>query len=380
MSSRVFSPKKHTPGRNLAVFTSDPALHRALPAARLSETMTETAVWMTDDGAVFGPICRTIPADYDFVSNFQPGQSVMYFMPSARSETAGVPQTPKLRTVSVTLAAGENRLFSAIQRAAAAAGVSLNVALAPLDCGDAVFFIEDGDGRRRRLEIVIERKTPADFLSSIKDKRLKEQTAVMLTNFATPAAIIHFLEGDPMETPSGIHPRARMGALLKPMLREGTSAVIGHGLEATARFILNMQMYLEHVPEEELVRKGLLLAHEPNARMGIKKAEMTDQNKIIYQLRLVPGVGEVMADAIAAEFKSFDEMEEQFRCFGKHALKDVKVPGGDKPGRRVGKAISEKICGYYNFDKHRDGAEMMHKKRKIVEDDEDEEEKDEIED
>ena len=133
-------------------------------------------------------------------------------------------------------------------------------------------------------------------------------------------------------------------------------------------------------PEDELVRKGLLLTHEPNARMDIKKADMTDENKIIYQLRLVPGVGEIMAEAVAAEVKSFDEMEEQYRLFGKHALKDVTVPGvAGRKNRKVGKAISEKIYEYYNFDKHKDGVKMMHKKRKIVEDD-DEEEEDEIED
>jgi ERCC4-type nuclease len=375
MDSRVLNTGKR---RQLALFTHDPLLVSRVPDAHLSESISETAVWMTGDGDVFGPLCRTIPADYDFVGNFTPGQSVLYFMPSGRIEAKVGPSLPKLRTVSVVLAAGENKLFAAINRGSLP-GRDVKVTLEPLPCGDAVFFIES-DGPRKRFEIVIERKTPADFLSSIKDKRLKEQTALMLTTFATPAAIIHFLEGDPMETPSGIHPKARMGALLKPMLREGTSAVIGHGIEATARFILNIQMYLETVPEDELVRKGLLLTHEPNARMDIKKADMTDENKIIYQLRLVPGVGEIMAEAVAAEVKSFDEMEEQYRLFGKHALKDITVPGvAGRKNRKVGKAISEKIYEYYNFDKHKDGVEMMHKKRKIVED-EDEEEEDEIED
>lgn len=374
MHSRVLNTGKR---RQLALFTHNPLLVPRVPGAYLSENISETAVWMTDDGEVFGPVCRTIPADYDFVGNFVPSRSVLYFMPSGRIEAVGMsipkvgPSLPKLRTVSVVLAAGENKLFAAINRGALP-GRDVKVTLEPLPCGDAVFFIES-DGPRKRFEIVIERKTPADFLSSIKDKRLKEQTALMLTTFATPAAIIHFLEGDPMETPSGIHPKARMGALLKPMLREGTSAVIGHGLEATARFILNIQMYLETVPEDELVRKGLLLTHEPNARMDIKKADMTEENKIIYQLRLVPGVGEVMATAIAAEVKSFDEMEERFMLFGKHALSDIEL---DKPGRKVGKGVSEKIYNYYDFDKKKNGAEMMHKKRKIVEDDEE----DDIED
>lgn len=376
MHSRVLNTGKR---RQLALFTHDPLLVPRVPGAHLSENISETAVWMTGDGEVFGPVCRTIPADYDFVGNFVPSRSVLYFMPSGRIEAVGMsipkvgPSLPKLRTVSVVLAAGENKLFAAINRGALP-GRDVKVTLEPLPCGDAVFFIES-DGPRKRFEIVIERKTPADFLSSIKDKRLKEQTALMLTTFATPAAIIHFLEGDPMETPSGIHPKARMGALLKPMLREGTSAVIGHGIEATARFILNIQMYLETVPEDELVRKGLLLTHEPNARMDIKKADMTEENKIIYQLRLVPGVGEVMATAIAAEVKSFDEMEERFMLFGKHALSDIEL---DKPGRKVGKGVSEKIYNYYDFDKKKNGAEMMHKKRKIVEDEDEEE--DEIED
>jgi len=373
MSRSILSFSNTNPVRRLTFFTSNPELSQKLPHAQLSETMSETAIWTLEDGTIFGPIVRIIPPDYDFIDKFSPGQSVLYIMPDGRlPNNSSAPTFSPVRKVSVVLAAGETKLAAAVNRALVQSGRTAKVTLEPLSCGDVVFYIENEDGTRARFEIVIERKTPADFISSIKDHRLKDQTAVMLTNFSTPAAIIHFIEGDFMETPSGVNHKARMASLLNPMLREGTSAVIGHGLEATARFIVNIQMHLEHVPEEKLKRKGLLLAHTPNA--DIKKSDITAENKIIYQLRLVPGLGEVIASAIAAEYSSFELVEKEFEKFGKHALANVSIPSSsaDKKSRSVGKAMSEKIYKFYEFDKH-DQLESAKKKRKIIEDDEEEE-------
>jgi len=85
-------------------------------------------------------------------------------------------------------------------------------------------------------KIVVERKTTADFVSSIVDGRLFRQATEMKDLYENPLIII---EGQPSElyTHRAIHPNAIRGALASLVLKHGVPIIFTRDLQDTADFI-----------------------------------------------------------------------------------------------------------------------------------------------
>ncbi len=109
----------------------------------------------------------------------------------------------------------------------------VTVETAELSCGDYVI----GEG------VVCERKTAADFIASLFDKRLFVQAKKMSTDYVK---VIILIEGDIYATQSAIAHNALRGAFSYLAVLEGFSLVYTHDSEGTAKLLATMARHLQH--------------------------------------------------------------------------------------------------------------------------------------
>ena len=300
------------------------------------------------------PVLSIIPVAgaADVIERHVPNEPAIFF------ETAAPPPAsclPKLRDVTINLAAGE----TALERALAKAGCTDTV-LRRLDYGDVVFTIAE-DGRQTVFELAIERKAAADFVSSIVDGRMATQAAVLAQNVPDSAWILYYIEGDPLGVRSGLCRNARLANLVYPITRRTHSIVMGTDTASLARFVVGIREFLQTAPAEKLAAKGLYSARAFGS--SVKKADLAADNVLQIQIGTVPDVGPKTAEALAKHFGTFSALAAVFIKNGPDAVAAVRM--GE---RAVGAAASRKICKFYEFDQI--AAATSAKRAKICDDDE----------
>ncbi len=136
-------------------------------------------------------------------------------------------------------------------------------------------------------DVVIERKTNNDFISSIMDKRLYKQSKDLVENFKKPLMII---EGQ--EFYSGfIHPNAVRGALASIAIDFGISIIPTRSPEDTAAMIHRIAL------REQTDEK-------PNIQLRTEKKPLTTWEQQLYIIESLPNIGPVTAKKLLEEFKS----------------------------------------------------------------------------
>ncbi len=136
-------------------------------------------------------------------------------------------------------------------------------------------------------DLIIERKTASDFVSSITDKRLYKQAKDMVDNFKKPVII---LEGDNLYS-GFMNPNAVRGALAAIAIDFGIPILPTRGPEDTAAMIRRI-IIREQNPNKALVQ------------IRTEKKPLTLLEQKLFIIESLPNVGPVTARKLLEEFGS----------------------------------------------------------------------------
>jgi Fanconi anemia group M protein len=179
------------------------------------------------------------------------------------------------------------------------------IELRDLPCGD--YMVRD--------DFPVERKTATDFILSIQDRRLFQQTAKMKADYGRAAFII---EGDPLKTRSQMAPDAIIGAMSYLVAIEGAVIMPSTDPTTTAKLIatlarhaqvgLDYEVALRAGKPKELRHQAEFIAQGlPGVGGSVAKILLTHFGSVgalfhadVAALRQVPGIGEKTAKAIRA--------------------------------------------------------------------------------
>lgn len=147
--------------------------------------------------------------------------------------------------------------------------------------------------------VVIERKSAADFVASILDKRLFEQVTQMTMHYQTAILV---LEGDAYDTRSAIKPEALDGALSYLVTLAGISLVPTSSAQHTARVIATIARHAQHGLGYEIpLRYNKPKQVHHHEKDGLKNRVYRQQQFLVEGL---PGVGPERARTLLKRFGS----------------------------------------------------------------------------
>ena len=184
-------------------------------------------------------------------------------------------------------------------------------------------------------QILIERKTIADFHASITDGRYKNQKLRLLewrnkTDEGRKNIIYLFEEktGDNKD-------RAYWGALVNMILRDNIGVIQCDGMVRTAQIITDIKKKLDEDKFDELEGGGRNISLEGYA----KGKYNTPQNCYLGQLSLIPGVSPSMAEKIAEKYPNMRALLDGMNV---KELGNIRIT----EKRRLGDKLAEKIRTY----------------------------------
>jgi ERCC4-type nuclease len=186
-----------------------------------------------------------------------------------------------------------------------------------------------------KRQILIERKTIADFHASITDGRYKNQKLRLLEwrNKADEGRknIIYLFE----EKHGDNKDRAYWGALVNMILRDNIGVIQCDGMVRTAQIITDIKKKLDEDKFDELEGGGQNISLEGYA----KGKYNTPKHCYLGQLSLIPGVSPAMAEKIAEKYPNMRALLDGM---------DVKELGNIRISekRRLGDKLAEKIRTY----------------------------------
>lgn len=134
--------------------------------------------------------------------------------------------------------------------------------------------------------VAVERKTAADFASSIVDRRLFAQVEALKAAYEV---VIFLLEGPTLYEASNVHPNAIRGALSYLIILEGISLLRTEDAEDSAGYLATMARHEQEGLDYEVSRH--------HARRGT-----SSRLQKRYVVEDLPGIGPKMADALLQEF------------------------------------------------------------------------------
>ncbi len=139
---------------------------------------------------------------------------------------------------------------------------------------------------------VVERKTAADFISSMKNKRLSKQLDE-LQQYKNKLLIIEGYEDLPIfeENKDGINPNAVRGYLLSISLKHNTPIIFSKNETDTAKYLLL------------LAKKK-----ESEASLNAKKKALNKKEQMQFILEGFPGIGPKTAKKLLKEFGSLEKL------------------------------------------------------------------------
>lgn len=133
--------------------------------------------------------------------------------------------------------------------------------------------------------VVVERKTAADLIASIRDQRLFDQAARLRAGAAHPVII---LDGDPLAVRTGMHENAILGALTWLATIQGIPLLPSTGPARTAELLLT------------IARQQQQGWRAPTGVVKPKAPTLREQQIAI--LAALPGVGPVLAARLLNHF------------------------------------------------------------------------------
>ena len=200
----------------------------------------------------------------------------------------------------------------------------------PLELGDILI-------EHPKRQILVERKTIADFHASITDGRYKNQKLRLLEwrntegQPSTRKNIIYLFE----EKTGDNKDKSYWGALVNMILRDNIGVIQCDGMVRTAQVIADIKKKLDEDKFDELEGGGRNISLEGYA----KGKYNTPQNCYLGQLSLIPGVSPIISEKIAEKYPNMRDLLDRM---------DVKELGNIRitEKRRLGDKLAEKIHSY----------------------------------
>lgn len=236
---------------------------------------------------------------------------------------------------------------------------NLGITKCNLALGDIVLCDEDNNNKEL---VIIERKTVADLMSSIKDGRYDEQSYRLSGYDACHNHnIIYLIEGS-ARLKTDLDRTIYQSALFSVCYYKGFSVMHSTSLEDTAYIVCNMANKLSRemakkkkTPYYSCLTNGESLDDESVRNSSadycsvikkVKKENITAQNITAIMLSQIPGVSSATATAVCQTYKTIFDLvfaiQENPACLDEICTTDVKT---DK-SRKISKTVRAKIVEY----------------------------------
>lgn len=204
-------------------------------------------------------------------------------------------------TITIIIDSRETQLISLLQdRDLDKYAHLINFEVKQLDIGDIFLCYRDKTW-------IIERKTVADFLASIKDGRYKEQKQRLL---ASRQDCMYLIEGDDiMCTRNERYQATLTSAYIYTMYRDGLRVVFVKNITDTCTFILTLCTKILDKPEYFMIDN----AHTPDyidcVKIKTTKIDnITPENCYLMQLAQIPGISAVIAKNICKLYPTMRDL------------------------------------------------------------------------
>lgn len=206
-----------------------------------------------------------------------------------------------------------------------------------LDIGDIYLCYND-------FTLIIERKTVADLLASIKDGRYKEQKQRLLGN---GQKCMYVIEGDDIICSRNERHQAMLtSAYIYTMFRDNIRVVFVKNIIDTCTLILTLCSKILDKPEHFLHDDQSTLDYIDCVKIKTKKIDnITPDNCYIMQLAQIPGISTVIAKNIQ---KTYPTMKDLIFALEKAEDKSAKLAMLCKIDK-IGKEKASKILEFFNY-------------------------------
>lgn len=198
-----------------------------------------------------------------------------------------------------------------------------------LHVGDVVFKKDD------EILLIIERKTVADLLQSVKDGRYRDQKARLLS-VTEPKHVVYIIEGY-----GEIDPITR-GCIVNMQLRDGISVLVTENIEQTAEMVTYLREKLLKDPSQYVSST----TQNPVYNLKQKRNENIDPRTCFKsQLCQIPHVSQTTATLIATKFSCMSALI-KFINECENPVKEMSdwKPSKKRIGSKLATSIYENLC------------------------------------
>jgi DNA excision repair protein ERCC-4 len=217
-----------------------------------------------------------------------------------------------------------------------------------LFCGDFIIEIDN------KPILIIERKTLADLVSSIKDKRYRVQKAKLIEHYKEKdIPIIYLIEGVLDYNPKvpmligGMDKYSVLSSIINTQIRDGIHVVNTNNLEDTFDFLVALLVRVCKDPSK-YSKKDTNTLFKKEDLISKPKIE-SKQDLFFYQLTQVPGISAKTAQAFVDKFDNmkafyvaFDDLRDEEKL---KVLKDITIDDNTKK-RRINSKVADNIVKY----------------------------------
>jgi len=236
----------------------------------------------------------------------------------------------------------------------------IKVHLQPLELGDVKLIFSKDDSVLR--ELVFERKTLPDMVSSMHDGRYREQKARLLANVPSQNTT-YIIEGDTMCDSVRREAKAVSSAYFNMVFRDDIHVLFTRDVSETALCLLSLCAKMLDKPANYAQGQTVVSGESSGSPSLVntnsrpkeytsflklkskKNHNITPENCFILQLAQVPSVSNVIAKNIAKAFPNSGVLIDAMRTCASHKEKLKLLAGIDK----VGKAKAAKIIEYMHL-------------------------------
>jgi len=249
--------------------------------------------------------------------------------------------------ITVTVDSRESALYASIlaQQATGQHHHRIDVTCQPLELGDVKITLSHQDTVHR--ELVFERKTLPDMVSSIHDGRYREQKARMLANIA-PQNISYIVEGDSICDSLRRDAKNVSSAYFNMVFRDDVHLFTTQNVHETGLLLLSLCGKMMDKPANYTAssRGGAAIDTDSYTNClklkSKKNSNITPGNCFVMQLAQVPSISNVIAKKIATVFPNIASLVSAMRDCKSANDKQKLLSSIDK----VGKAKAAKILEF----------------------------------
>lgn len=223
------------------------------------------------------------------------------------------------------------------------------------------------DNRSGETVVIIERKEIKDYVSSISDKRSKEQRIRLMNNYKGKSMIVYLVEGFSFRIPTdsifkrSVSKDSVLSSIVHLQLRDQVTVYHTRNIKESVDWLLKVVKKLEVYPIRFPMEKGNIdsenreeksesLGQEEKTdyinslRVQHKKTHNKVSNLYLLQLLTVPRMSLELAEEVQKEYPNMFKLIEGYNKLEteekkEKMLMDIK----NKSGRRLGKVLSKNI-------------------------------------